>query len=72
MRPRYVVINEIDRNEFEKKWEIPFGYGECDIHITFEDAIDELEAYYGSSEWIVEKISENGRETIYRGGVLNA
>ena len=69
MKPRYVVINEMDRDDFEKKWEIPYGYSECEIHIDLESAIDELEAYYSSSEWVVEEITDVGRIVVYRGGI---
>lgn len=69
MKPRYVVINEVERNEFENKWQVPYGYGEFDIHIEIEDAIDEIEEfYYGSNEWVIEKITDEGRQIVYRGG----
>jgi len=72
MKPKYVVINEKDRNYFEKKYEIPYGYGECDVHVALEFAIDELVLFYNKSEWIVEEITDAGRETVYRGGVQEA
>lgn len=68
MKPRYVVINEQDREAFEKRWQIPYGYGESDVFTDFEDAVDELESYFNSKEFIVEKIDTNGREVVYRGG----
>ena len=72
MMPRYVVINEIDRDDFERKWQIPYGYGECEVHLDLEDAINELETYYSSSDWIVEEVTDDGRQVVYRGGLQEA
>jgi hypothetical protein len=71
MKPRYVVINERERDAFEKKHQIPYGYSDCDIHTDFEDAMDEFETYGNNllKEYIIERIDQNGREVVYRGGL---
>ena len=73
MIPRYAVVNQYERDEFEKEWQLPYGYGGEDffvctnprmaikmLHVKCENLI------VRSDEWIVEKISEEGRELYYR------
>ena len=69
MKPRYVVINEMDRDDFEQKYALSYGYGDCEVHMDVMDAIEELEEYYDTNEWVVEEISNGGRQIVYRGGL---
>lgn len=73
MKPRYVVINEFERDEFEKEWQLSYGYGRGITLPTFnpERACEQLRilvnSYSANSEQlIVEKISDEGRELYYR------
>ena len=40
MKPRYAIINEEARNEFEMEWQMPFGYATCEIFFSFDEALD--------------------------------
>jgi len=67
MKARYVLINVEERDNFEKEWQLPFGYDGCFITFEFKDAVRQLELYkydyYGCS---IERIDENGREIVYK------
>jgi hypothetical protein len=69
MKPRYVVLNERVRDDFEIKYQMPYGYGESEIFFDLEEAIDELEQYFNTSEFIIEEVTDGGRSTVYRGGL---
>lgn len=73
MKPRYVVIDEYKRDQFEKEWQLPFGYGRGITLPTFDpqQAIQQLKTLVeagmvDSTVVIVEKISDEGRELYYR------
>jgi len=67
MIPRFVIINIDERNEFEKMYQLPYGYGDCPIFDDIDDAIRVLkeipEIFHGCS---VERIDGNGRDVVYR------
>jgi len=66
MIPRFVIINISERNEFEKEYQLPYGYGDCPIFDDIDDAIRGLksipELYKGCA---VEKIDDHGRDVVY-------
>jgi hypothetical protein len=72
MKPRYAVINEFERDEYEKNWQVPFGYNGHFITFNPKEAVRHLD--FLATEWgenqlsqtIVEKISDEGRELYYR------
>ena len=64
MKPRYVVLNEMERDDFEKEHQLPYGYGMLDIYWDVEEAIEEAE--FCGVGYIVEEVSEDGRQAIYR------
>jgi hypothetical protein len=71
MKPRYVVINQNERDSFEKEWQLPYGYGFCPIYYDPQEAIEMLEVFVQSNladenDWIVEEITEEGRVLYYR------
>ena len=70
MKPRYAVIDEYERDKFEKEWQMPYGYSRCFVSFSPQAAIDVLEKidHFGSdcTTLIVEKISDEGRELYYR------
>ena len=72
MKPRYVIVNDLERTEFEKRWQMPYGYGKCLIFTDSRDAINVLEDHAANnpqidtSEYIIEKITSEGREFYYR------
>lgn len=67
MVPRYVIINERERDEFEKEWQLPFGYDGCFITFEFADAIDQIKRFaYDYSGCSIERIDEHGREIVYK------
>lgn len=64
MKPRYVVVHEAERDDFEKEYQLPYGYGGLDIYFDLEEAIDEA-SYYGIG-YVVEEVSEDGRQAVYQ------
>ena len=70
MKPKYAIVNEFERDTFEKEWQMPYGYGKCFVSTNPKEAINQLHKYadlHGdTSTFIVEKISEEGRELYYR------
>ena len=69
MEPRYVIIDEYERQKFEKEWQMPYGYSHCFITTEPQEAIHRLEkdSDYDSETVIIEKISEGGYiEFFYR------
>ena len=45
MKPRYAVINEYERDMFEKEWQVPYGYGKCFVSTNPQEAIQILESF---------------------------
>ena len=71
MKPRYTVVNLFERDNFEKEWQLPFGYGNNIISFDPQEPIDLLhrlvEQYNKDpNDFIVEKITKEGRELYYR------
>jgi hypothetical protein len=70
MKPRYAIVNEYERDNFEKEWQMPYGYGKCFVSTDPQAAVKQLEKYaaiHGDiTTFIVEKISDEGRELYYR------
>ena len=67
IKDRYGVVNEIERNRFEKKFHVPFGY---DL-VTFNYRKAEDACKDKGKGYVVEKIStsfgrSNERDIIYR------
>ena len=70
MKPRYAVVNEYERDKFEKEWQMPYGYilgfptfnPKKAIQILHELVLDGCDG----TQMIVEKISDEGRELYYR------
>lgn len=68
MIPRFVVIDELEREEFEKEWHIVYGYGNCFVSNDIEEAIIYMEekVYEYETTFIIEKVDDTGKETVYR------
>lgn len=68
MRPVFVIIDEKTRDDFEKEWRIPYGYADCEIFLDFDDAVIDFEEWVDEWEttYIIEKIDNKGRETLYK------
>ena len=68
MIPRFAVIDELARDNFEKEWHIAYGYGNCFVSNDIEEAIRYMEERIHKYEttFIVEKIDDKGKETVYR------
>lgn len=72
MKPRYVILNEVERDAFEKRWQLPYGYGDTVIFSDLEEAMLELDSLYNpTTEWVVEEISDEGRQVVYRAGLID-
>jgi len=72
MKPRYAIINDYERTKFEKEWQMPYGYGRSPmLSMDAEEAKEYLIAMSDNpaidiNDFIVEKISEEGREIYFR------
>ncbi len=71
MKPRYAVIDQNERDNFEKEWQMPFGYNQCFVSFDPKEAVREIhylvdQRAYDPDDMIVEKIDEDGRELYYR------
>lgn len=68
MKHRFVVIDQLARDQFEKEWQMPYGYGNCFVSIDVEEAIQYFEENIPEYEttFVVEKIDDEGREVIYK------
>lgn len=64
MKPRYAVLNEMERDDFEKNYHLSYGYGCLDIFEDVEEAIEEAD--WAGIGYIVEEVSEDGRQAVYR------
>jgi len=64
MKPRFAVLNEMERDDFEKKEQLSYGYGSVDIYEDIEQAIEEAE-WFGLG-YVVEEVSEDGRQVVHR------
>jgi hypothetical protein len=65
---RYAVVNQIERDDFEKEWQMPYGYASCYITLDMEDAMNYMEQECPVNEigWVVEEVSSEGRSVVYR------
>jgi len=42
MKPRYIIVDKVKRDNFEIKWQMPYGYNGCRI---FDDEVKAIEFY---------------------------
>ncbi len=67
MRPRYAVVNEKERYEFENEWQMPYGYASSNL---FED-YDQAKNYYDdlrrrtNDEIVLEEYNNGMTEVIF-------
>jgi len=66
MKPRYIIVDKEKRDDFEMKWQIPYGYSTCRI---FEDEDEALNQYKKSTvlepnRFILEKYDMGYKEEI--------
>ena len=68
MKERFAVVNEMERDEFEKEWQMPYGYAATYVTMDMEDAMNWLETEIPQDEigWVVEEVSREGRSVVYR------
>lgn len=68
MKPVYAIINDKERNDFEKKFQIPYGYSACELFDDFDVAIK----YFDSNKknfnkhTIIEQVDSSGRCLVYK------
>lgn len=68
MKPRFAVLNEIERDDFEKEWQMPYGYAATFVTMDMEDAMNYLETEIPSTEigWVIEEVNNGERSVVYR------
>lgn len=70
MKTRYAVVNVKDKVEFEKRWEMPYGYNNCP-HISFNqgEAIQWINQNLGPTErkdYVVERHTAGKVEVVWK------
>lgn len=68
MKPRFAVLNELERNDFEKEWHLSYGYAAAFVTTDIEQAMEWLETEVPESEfgWVIEEVTSKGRSVVYR------
>ena len=66
----FAIVDEKVRDEFEKKFQIPYGYSTCYITFNQEEAIKSFRALSVLKGYpkrlVVEKLSEGYKEIVYK------
>ena len=65
MKDRFVAIDPDYRDLWEKKYQLPFGYGICFISLNQQEVIDHIKEQ-NLKGFVVEKINTTGREIVWR------
>jgi hypothetical protein len=71
MKPRYVIINQIVKSDFEKIYQLPYGYGNTIIYYNLNDAIKQLEEFKKRHKisvdgYVIEKHESGYVEIVYK------
>ena len=68
MKPRYIIVNKVERDNFEMTWQLPYGYNNC---LIFEDEDEAIKFYKDNiykgnlnSGYILEKYNNGTKELI--------
>jgi hypothetical protein len=63
----YVIVDEVARAEFEKYFQLPYGYSQCIIFDTFKDAYEIVDGYHPTlkKRMIIERWESGEREIVY-------
>jgi hypothetical protein len=68
MGPRYIIVDKAERDEFEMKWQLPYGYNGCRIFNDEVKAIefykDNIQKYHIYDRYILEKYDNGTKQTI--------
>lgn len=69
MKPRYVIVNEVEKAKFEKEYELPYGYADSIVYLDFDEALKsfkQLSRYH--KNLVIEKHDSGSVCVIYRQG----
>jgi hypothetical protein len=70
MKTRFAVVNEREKVEFEKKWQMPYGYNNCPkICFNQDEAIQWIRENLGPTEkkeYVVEKHKAGKIEVVWK------
>jgi hypothetical protein len=63
----YAIVNEKERNRFEREYQIPYGYYNCVLFFDLGEAIDLYDKIPIKirKKLIIEKCSSGERKTVY-------
>lgn len=65
MKPLYCALSIKDRDEFEKEYQIPYGYGSSVIFEDFDGAVKYVDEI--NPKFSVVKVDSEGKEIVYHG-----
>jgi hypothetical protein len=57
-------VNKVERDAFEMKWQLPYGYKDCQIFNNEVDAIDYIRRYNWNDDYILEKYNNGMKEDL--------
>jgi len=66
----YIVVDKVEREEFEKAFQVPYGYGCCEIYTDFNEALgffDDLPSEHLCRFFIIEKWENGQKEVVFEG-----
>lgn len=69
MKARFVIIDPKERNDFEKQWQLPYGYSNCEIFMDRDKAIDWFNKSLGKldrKKYVIEMCDAGKRQIVYR------
>jgi hypothetical protein len=66
MKDRFCILDVTKRDEFEKEYQLPYGYASSLITFSFDEALDIVKNFDSNGVLIIEKVNSEGREEVYR------
>lgn len=65
----YTVVNMKEKVEFEKKYQLPYGYNNIDVHWQFADAMRWFNTHLGPrerKEYVIEKHESGYTDIVFK------
>ena len=74
MKPRYAVVNDEERKEFESFWQMPYGYSKCPVFEEYEQAQEffknDLKTSFSKDivdKFVIEEYNNGERNVVFLG-----
>jgi hypothetical protein len=66
MKPRFVLIDEEEKQQFEVKWQLPYGFSTCAIttdEIQAHDWLGLVKELDPEKTWVIVQIDDYGNQS---------